>query len=88
MLSNCGIVIFIFGNKVVDGNILISDGMMDEYAIAKEEGKLIIPVPHTGYAALKIWEEEQLEALDKMKVHFDSIMATIFGLIEEYQGKL
>lgn len=88
LLSNCGVVIFVFGNKVIDGNTLISDGLMEEYTIAKEKGRLIIAVPHTGYAAQKIWEEEQLEALDKSKVDVKGITGAILNVIEEYRSKL
>ena len=57
MISQCGIALFIFGNKKSKEEIIIADGMLMEFKIAKELKKIIIPVGSTGSAALKIYEE-------------------------------
>ena len=57
MISQCGIALFIFGNKKSNEEIIIADGMLMEFKIAKELKKIIIPVGSTGSAALKIYEE-------------------------------
>lgn len=46
-----GISIFIFGNKLFDGIEILSEGMMEEFAISKQMGNYIIPIGSTGYAA-------------------------------------
>lgn len=56
MISQAGIAIFLFGNKEVDGNIVVSDGMINEFEIADELGKVIIPVGATGDAAKEIYD--------------------------------
>ncbi|HBT86109.1 MAG TPA: hypothetical protein DEB12_09435 [Porphyromonadaceae bacterium] len=57
MLRECGVAIFIFGNKVIGDKTVLANGMMEEFAIAKEYGARIIPVASTGCTALKIYEE-------------------------------
>ena len=63
MLKEAGIAIFIFGNKEVnkDGNkeIVNADGMIEEFEIAKETNKIIIPVGSTGWASSYI--DKQME---------------------------
>lgn len=58
ILKKCGVVVFIFGNKVdKDGKKVHANGMLDEYEIAKEQGKILIPVASTGDAAKIIYKE-------------------------------
>ncbi len=58
MLKNCGIAVFLFGNKLdKDGNVKIANGMIDEYRIAQNRGARIIPVASTGGAAKWIYDE-------------------------------
>ena len=64
MLKEAGIALFFFGNKSVqdtDNNngykIINSDGMREEYEIAKSLGVKVIPVGATGSISKKFWEE-------------------------------
>lgn len=57
MISQAGICIFIFGNKIVNGKVVSASGMMEEFQIAKERGKIIIPIGSTGSAAKEIFDE-------------------------------
>ena len=57
MISESGICIFIFGNKLVNGEVVLASGMMEEFRIAKERGKVIIPIGSTGFAAKEIFDE-------------------------------
>lgn len=57
ILSNAGIAIFMFGNKVVDGKIVQADGVRKEFDIAISKGVKVIPIGATGYMAREIWEE-------------------------------
>jgi hypothetical protein len=62
MISDSGICIFIFGNKIEDEKIINANGMIEEFEIAKKLGKIIIPVGKTGNAAEEIFEKMQAEA--------------------------
>lgn len=64
MLKDAGIALFFFGNKSIqdtDNNngykIIDSDGMREEYEIAKSLGVKVIPVGATGSISKKFWEE-------------------------------
>ena len=52
-----GIAIFMFGNKLIDGEITLADGVYEEYKIAKQANAFIIPIGSTGYTAKKIWDD-------------------------------
>lgn len=52
IISNVGIAIFLFGTKVDEhGALVIADGMLREFEIAREQGVAVIPVGATGGAA-------------------------------------
>lgn len=51
MISYAGISIFLFGNKSEDGNIVLSNGMQEEFDLSKRNGNILIPVASTGYMA-------------------------------------
>ena len=57
MISQTGIAIFIFGNKLVDSNLVEADGVYSEFEIAKKNNNIIVPVGITGHVAKKIWDE-------------------------------
>jgi hypothetical protein len=57
MLDHAGIAIFLFGNKLVDGKVIESNGMREEFAIAREKGVFIIPLGITGSISRKLWVE-------------------------------
>ncbi|MBF0336355.1 MAG: hypothetical protein HQL05_00850 [Nitrospirae bacterium] len=57
MISNTGVAIFIFGNKIKeDGREVIADGVLKEFNIAIEHGLNVIPVGATGFAAEELWK--------------------------------
>ena len=61
LLSDCSVVIFMYGQKPDAKKnrtkYIVSDGMLEEFEIAKESGKYIIPVGSTGFVAKSIWNE-------------------------------
>mgnify|MGYP004566967027 CR=1 FL=1 len=63
LLAKCGIVITIFGKSVenTDKEKLEEDGTYIEYKIAKDDGKVIIPVGATGFTSKIIYEKEKSE---------------------------
>jgi hypothetical protein len=57
MASYAGAAVFLFGNKLRDGNVILSDGMAQEFDISKEKGLALIPVGATGYMAGELWKQ-------------------------------
>ncbi|WP_053268770.1 SIR2 family protein [Pseudomonas chlororaphis] len=56
MISLSGTSIFIFGNKLNDEEVVVlSNGVIREFEITIEQGRIPIPVASTGYAAQEIW---------------------------------
>lgn len=92
MISEAGICIFIFGNKIVDGEVVSASGMMEEFQIAKEREKIIIPIGSTGSAAKEIFDEMKESGdfayLDnywdtlESEVNFAKISSTIDDIIK------
>jgi len=62
MINHAGIALFLFGNKYTEGKIVLSNGMREEYEIAKNKGLFLIPVGATGYMAEQLWKERNAEA--------------------------
>jgi hypothetical protein len=56
MISYAGIAIFIFGNKLVNEEIVDANGILSEYDIAVSKGLFILPIGATGYQAKVVWE--------------------------------
>lgn len=50
-ISHSGIALFLFGNKVDDGELLLADGMVREFEIAKELSVGLLPIGATGSMA-------------------------------------
>lgn len=59
MISRAGISIFLFGNKFdnTSQNVILADGVKEEYEIACQYGNLIVPIGCTGFVAEEIWKE-------------------------------
>jgi len=57
MISRAGIALFVFGNKIKDGNTEISSGMLKEAYIANKYGTVVLPIGATGYAAKEIYSK-------------------------------
>lgn len=56
MISQCGISIFVFGNKLVDEEIVEASGMMNEFEIAHQNECICIPIGLTGSASKSIYD--------------------------------
>lgn len=58
MLDYAGIAVFVFGNKRdASGNIVLSNGMSEEFNLCIERGTHALPIGATGYMAHKLWKE-------------------------------
>jgi len=56
-ISLAGIAIFIFGNKLVHGKVVNSDGMKEEFELCLKNNVIPIPIGNTGSMAKEIWDE-------------------------------
>ncbi|PEE68082.1 SIR2 family protein [Bacillus thuringiensis] len=57
MIENVGYSIFIFGNKIKNGQVVIADGMEEEFDISIKKGVVPIPIGATGYTAEALWKK-------------------------------
>lgn len=57
IFEHAGIAIFMFGNKISSNGIILTDGVYEEFEIAKKTNAYIIPIGSTGYVAKQIWDE-------------------------------
>jgi hypothetical protein len=57
MISQCGITVFVFGNKKDnESEIIEADGVFREFEISKENGNICIPIGMTGFATNTIYQ--------------------------------
>ena len=63
MISQCGIAIYMFGNKQKDGEIIKADGVKKEFNIAESHQLVNIPLAFTGFMAQELYFESD----DKIK---------------------
>ena len=68
MISYAGISIFIFGNKLDNGNVVLANGVKNEFDIAIEQKSFVIPIGATGYISKQLWDD----TLINYKSHFGS----------------
>jgi hypothetical protein len=57
MIAHAGIAVFLFGNKVHAGSVVVANGVRREFDIARADGLLLIPIGATGYMAQELWQE-------------------------------
>lgn len=62
MIAHAGFTLFLFGNKLQDDSVVLSNGMREEYEISKRKRNITLPVGATEYISRELWLEE-LEAL-------------------------
>lgn len=94
IIGKCGFAVFMFGRSRKHEE---SKGVLEEYEIAKELGKVPIPIGATGFAAGRIWEivSQKLEAtyfgavkprlfqqLNDPRLSNDQLLDTVFEIIE------
>lgn len=57
MIDHAGVAIFLFGNKLHGDTVVESNGMLEEFEIARSKGLFIIPVGITESISRKLWQE-------------------------------
>ena len=64
MISEAGIVIFVFGNQYYDGTLSNSKGVLEDFDRAIKQNRFIIPVGSTGWSSLEVYQT-LLSEIDK-----------------------
>ena len=64
MISEAGIVIFVFGNQYYDGTLSNSKGVLEDFDRAIKQNRFIIPVGSTGWSSLEVYKT-LLSEIDK-----------------------
>jgi Sir2- and TIR-associating SLOG family/SIR2-like domain len=81
MLDYAGIAIFVFGNKRdAAGNIVLSNGMREEFNLSIERGARALPIGATGYMAQELWKEMNAD-LAKYYPAVPASFSADFGLL-------
>ena len=57
MISKAGIAIFVFGNKIVNGELVNSNGMEEEFEFCLKHNVIPIPIGATGSVSQGFWKE-------------------------------
>ena len=57
LIEKAGVAVFVLGNKKIGEDIILAEGVLEEYRIAKELGLVIVPIGCSGFVAKKIWDE-------------------------------
>ena len=57
MISYTGISIFIFGNTIEKGKIVLADGVKKEFEISLAQNSIVVPIGATGYISKELWSE-------------------------------
>ncbi|HCN95368.1 MAG TPA: hypothetical protein DIT59_01735, partial [Leclercia sp.] len=61
MIEHAGVALFLFGNKSNGHDVVLSNGMREEFDIAKDKGLFLMPIGATGYMAQQLWSEQNAE---------------------------
>lgn len=69
IISAAGIALFLFGNKQVGADFVVSDGMKQEFDIASQQGLVLLPIGATGYMSKELSNHLLTTAGDKLPVH-------------------
>ena len=72
MIADSSVSIFMYGQSEDGG---VSDGVMQEYYQSREQGKILIPIPTTGYAAEAIFNDMKERGLPGYLEKYDCILA-------------
>ena len=57
MAEYAGAAVFMFGNKLKDGEVVLSDGVAQEFEVCRAKGLAVIPVGATGSMAGELWKQ-------------------------------
>jgi hypothetical protein len=100
IISKSGITIFIAGTS---SSKPVSEGVMQEYMLSREMGKIPIPIGVTGFAAQQIWKEmrpdikkiyhnavteKSYDKLNNPSLSNEELLKTVFDIIDRVFASL
>jgi len=85
MINYAGVAIFLFGNKLNESGVVLSNGMREEFEIAKRKGLFLMPVGSTGYMAEKLWAEENIEIQNSTNISNE--IKTLFAKLGDGESR-
>jgi hypothetical protein len=71
MISKAGIAIFVFGNKLINDELVNSDGMEEEFQICLKNNVIPIPIGATGSISKEFWIEVTSKLLNYYPSNID-----------------
>jgi hypothetical protein len=98
MISNAGVCIVLAGNKRVSDAVMPAEGVLQEIAIARAQGKAVIPIGATGHVARQLWEEcrakpqecfgsvdvkERLDILGDASAPVGTLVRAVIGILKD-----
>lgn len=94
MIGYAGISIFLFGNKLENGEIKLSNGMQEEFDISRGNGNILIPVASTGYISKQLWEKDlnqecneqfkdEMQILSQEHATLDELKSNILSILKK-----
>ncbi|PKD97549.1 hypothetical protein CW717_10810 [Macrococcoides caseolyticum] len=84
MISECGMALFLFGNRDnrdADSKVIWADGLEEEYKIAKSKELVRIPIKVTGYKTENLSEKYS----EEIKMQFKEKTLKMYNDIGEYK---
>ncbi|EZS39162.1 hypothetical protein W591_02177 [Staphylococcus aureus VET0332R] len=81
MISECGMALFLFGNKEKDGKIVLADGLEEEYKIAERQELVRLPINVTGYKTKNLSEQYN----EEINIQFKEKILKMYNEINEYK---
>lgn len=87
IISHAGIALFLFGNKERDGKIVNSDGLLEEFDIARAQGVAVLPIGATGSAASGL-AIKVLAKPDEFLSDLDASGRTMLAALENHRDDL
>ncbi len=78
MIARTGISIFLYGNKIHQGQVVKAKSVASEFNISFEQNNYIVPVGATGYVAKDLWNKVS-EEFEMYYPGADARMKKLFG---------
>ena len=102
IISQAGIAIFMFGNKLdKNGEIVLSNGMKEEFEICLQHNVIPIPIGCTGSISEELWDDviknrtelyfndqsliNEIKKLGQSDISNDEIISTVLSIINKLQ---
>jgi hypothetical protein len=84
IVGSAGIAIFFMGNKIINGEVALAEGMKEEFDIAIELGLIPIPIGCSGYMANELWQFVDRNIQD----YFDSTNKKLISAFKKLNDKV